>query len=194
MKSQFRNNYSKLSDTELLAKVIGEGEARLFFENGGTLESLFSANNGKIEIFAIFNELFNRYLEADLLEGDYFTSPDKVKKYLLRYFAGQEYESFVVIFLSAQHCILDVVEMFRGTLSQTSVHPREVVKFALERNAASIIVSHNHPSGTLEESLADKNITKHLQEALSFVDVKVLDHILIAGNSAMSFAEKGIMF
>jgi DNA repair protein RadC len=108
-------------------------------------------------------------------------------------FAGQEHESFVVLFLDAQNRLIVSEELFRGTLTQTSVYPREIVKEALRKNAASVIFSHNHPSGVAEPSRADELLTNSLKQALALVDVKVLDHFIVAGAAILSFAERGLL-
>lgn len=194
MNNYLREKYSRFSDIELLGRVIGEREAKQYFDNGGTIQSLFTSSNSQLEMFTVFNEIFRRYLVAELIDGDFLKSPKIVTDYLLHHFAGQEHESFVAIYLTTQHRVIRVSELFRGTVHVTSVYPREVVKEALACNAKTVIFSHNHPSGTIEESVSDKNLTKHLSEALAIVDVNVLDHILIAGNQSMSFLEKGILF
>ena len=107
--------------------------------------------------------------------------------------AGRDYEVFMVLFLDAQNRILEAEEMFRGTLTQTSVYPREVVKRSLVHNAAAVIFAHNHPSGVSEPSRADELLTQSLRQALALVDVKVLDHFVIAGSGVMSFAERGLL-
>lgn len=116
-----------------------------------------------------------------------------MKDYLKLHFAGREYESFVVLYLDAQNSLIEVEELFRGTLTQTSVYPREVVKSALRFNAAAVMFSHNHPSGSVTHSRADEHLTKTLKAASSLVDVRVLDHHVIAGNNALSFAETGLL-
>jgi DNA repair protein RadC len=107
--------------------------------------------------------------------------------------AGREYEVFAVVLLDAQNRVLSCEELFRGTLTQTSVYPREVVKVALAANAGSAIFAHNHPSGVSEPSGADRQLTKHLAEALALVDIRVLDHFIVAGAESMSFAERGLL-
>ena len=115
------------------------------------------------------------------------------KDYLRLYFSRQSHESFVVLFLDVGNKLIACTEMFRGTLSHTSVYPREVVKAALACNAASVIFAHNHPSGTVKPSQADKTLTHLLRQALGLVDIRVLDHVIVAGNETFSFAEHGLM-
>jgi DNA repair protein RadC len=130
---------------------------------------------------------------ASLKERPVFDSPDAVKEYLKVTLSHLEYEVFVVMFLDAQHHLLDVAPLFRGTLTQTSVYPREVVKEALKRNAAAVVLAHNHPSGASEPSRADELLTQTLKTALALVDVRVLDHMVVGGRQVMSFAERGLM-
>lgn len=125
--------------------------------------------------------------------GASFSSPAAVKEYLRAKLAGFEHEVFAVLFLDTQHRLIEYAEMFRGTIDSASVYPRELVKEALRLNAAAVIVSHNHPSGNPEPSGADKVLTQRLKEALALVDVRTLDHIVVAGGSTMSFAERGLI-
>ena len=120
-------------------------------------------------------------------------SPSMVRDYLKLTLTGKEHEVFVCVFIDAQNRVIAVEELFRGTLTQTSVYPREVVKAALQHNCAAVILAHNHPSGVAEPSHADQCLTTSLKQALAVVDVKVLDHFIIAGDSALSFAERGML-
>lgn len=121
------------------------------------------------------------------------TTPGVVREYLIRHFHGYEAEAFVVMFLDSQHRLITVKELFRGTLTQTSVYPREIVKHALALNAGAVILSHNHPSGSVEPSRADELLTQALKSALSVVEVRVLDHIVVGGSAALSLAERGLI-
>lgn len=121
------------------------------------------------------------------------TSPTAVRDYLRLLLHNRQHEVFVVVFLDAQNRVIAAEELFRGTLTQTSVYPREVVKEALARNAAGVILCHNHPSGVAEPSFQDQALTRSLSEALALVDVKVLDHFIVAGANALSFAERGLL-
>lgn len=123
----------------------------------------------------------------------FITSPDDIKRYLKLKLMALEHEVFAVIFLDNRHGVIEYEEMFRGTIDGASVYPREVVKRALYHNAASVIFSHNHPSGNPEESVADLTITNRLKSAMEIVDIKVLDHIIIGNSETTSFAEKGIL-
>jgi DNA repair protein RadC len=116
-----------------------------------------------------------------------------VRDYLRLALGGRPHEVFVCLFLDAQHRVVRVEELFRGTLAQTSVYPREVVKAALATNAAAVIFAHNHPSGVAQPSQADELLTRQLREALALVDIRVLDHFIVAGNQALSFAERGLL-
>ena len=120
-------------------------------------------------------------------------SPSMVRDYMKLTLTSKEHEVFVCVFIDAQNRVIAVEELFRGTLTQTSVYPREVVKAALQHNCAAVILAHNHPSGLAEPSHADQCLTTSLKQALAVVDVKVLDHFIIAGDSALSFAERGML-
>lgn len=125
--------------------------------------------------------------------GETFNSPKAVRQFLALHLARCECEVFSALWLDSQHCLIAAEHLFVGTLSQTSVYPREVVKRALHHNAASVILAHNHPSGVAEPSQSDQLLTSALKQALSLVDVRVLDHFIIAGSDAFSFAEKGLL-
>lgn len=133
-----------------------------------------------------------RLLEARMRAfGVELSTPGQVKDYLSIRLGEQPHESFVVLFLDVKNRLIAADELFRGTLTHTSVYPREVVKAALAHNAAGVILAHNHPSGSPEPSAADRALTRALKEALSLVDVRVLDHIVVAGLNRYSFAERG---
>ena len=121
------------------------------------------------------------------------TEPDRAAKLLVEHFDGHECEVFVVLFLNAQHRLLAVEEMFRGTLSQTVVYAREVVKRALALNAGAVILAHNHPSGVCEPSRADEHLTTTLKNSLALVDIRVLDHLIVGRTEVVSFAERGLL-
>lgn len=186
--------YGHLSDIDLLSKLIGVRESRKLYK--GSLQSLFttSLGNGKPhETCAVARELVLRLLQEDMQRGDALSSPGAVRDYLKLLLAQREHEVFVTIFLDAQYRVIASEEMFRGTLTQTSVYPREVVKRALALNCAAVIFAHNHPSGVAEPSRADEMLTDALKQALSLVDVRVLDHFVIAGASTLSMAERGLI-
>ncbi len=186
--------YAHLSDAALLQKLIGTRQSRKLYR--GSLQPLFSstpeAGSGH-EKCAVARELVKRWLGEELKRECVFSSPSAVRDYLKLHFAGREYESFVVLYLDAQNRLINGEELFRGTLTQTSVYPREVVKSALQQNAAAVIFSHNHPSGVAEPSRADELLTQNLKQALALVDVKVLDHFIVAEASILSFAERGLL-
>jgi DNA repair protein RadC len=134
-----------------------------------------------------------RVLAGQMRGCEALTSPQVVRDFLRVKLGALEHEVFAVIHLDAQNRVIDYVEMFRGTVSQTSVYPREVVKEALARNSAALLLVHNHPSGAAEPSRADKMLTQTLKSALALVDVRVLDHLIVAGNAILSFAERGLL-
>lgn len=183
-------NPKRLETSTLLAKVIGTKCDEL--PGDLPLSSLFREDSGH-EVLLAARELTARYLEEEMRQGDYFTCPNYVGEYLRLHFKGKEAESFVVLFLNNQHRLLAVEEMFQGTIANASVHPREVVKRALHWNAAAIIVAHNHPSGYPEPSAADRNITSTLKSALQLIEVRVLDHFVVADTRIVSFASQGLM-
>lgn len=134
-----------------------------------------------------------RIIEERVRTGNALNSPSAVRDYLRLTLSGREHEVFITIFLDAQNRVIEVEEMFRGTLTQTSVYPREVVKAALRCNAGAAIFAHNHPSGVAEPSHADETLTSALKQALALVDVRVLDHFVVAGAGVLSFAERGLL-
>lgn len=134
------------------------------------------------------------HLETRLRKSEtIFSSPDVARSYIRLKIAMLPHEVFCVLFLNAQNGLIAFEEMFRGTLTQTSVYPREVVIKALEHNAAAVVLAHNHPSGTTEPSRADESLTQALKGALSLVDVRVLDHIIVSPWDSMSMAERGLL-
>lgn len=179
--------YSRLSDRDLLAQFIGVSEAEQAYR--GSLRHVFADN----EQCVLAKELVQRLLSEEMQASDVLNSPVVVRDYLRLLLDGLEHEVFVVIFLDAQHRVIASEEMFRGTLSQTSVYPREVVKHALSHNAAAVILAHNHPSGALEPSHSDRALTDALKQSLALVDVRVLDHFVVGGSSIISFAERGLI-
>lgn len=125
--------------------------------------------------------------------GASLTSPGAVRDFLKLRLAGELREVFVVIFLDAQHRVITVEDMFHGTLTQTSVYPREVIRAAIDKNAAAVIFAHNHPSGVAQPSSADEYLTRNLKEALQYIDVSVLDHFIVTEQAALSMAERGLL-
>jgi DNA repair protein RadC len=136
-------------------------------------------------------ELAKRAIAEELENGIALNSPQAVKQYLQLLLGSKAHESFVVLFLDVKNRLIATEELFRGTLTQASVYPREIVKASLAHNAASILLAHNHPSGTSEPSSADLTLTQSLKQALALVDIRVLDHFIVAGQHVYSFAEHG---
>lgn len=181
--------YSQLPDRELLSKLIGVRECKRVYL--GSLQEVFTSTKNEKCLVAM--ELVRRVLAEDLSRKSALTSSRAVRDYLQIQFAGQEYESFVCLYLDAAHRLISAETLFRGTLTQTSVYPREVVKAALRANAAAVIFAHNHPSGVTEPSRADELLTRSLRSALALVEVQVLDHFIVAGNATTSFSERGLL-
>lgn len=136
-------------------------------------------------------EIARRVVDLQARDGMLFSSPAVVKSFLSTKLAGYEREVFVMLSLDTRHKFLDFVELFHGTIDGAEVHPREVVKRALKFNAAAIIIAHNHPSGNSEPSAADRAVTARLKQALALVDVRLLDHFIVAGSDTVSLAERG---
>ena len=146
----------------------------------------------RAELAAVI-ELARRALAQQLRQSPVFDAPQKVKHFLQLQLGAREHEVFAVLFLDAQHRLLKFDEMFRGTLTQTSVYPREVAKRALELGCAAVILAHNHPSGAAEPSRADEYLTQTLKSALQLIDVRVLDHLVVGHGEVVSFAERGLL-
>ena len=146
----------------------------------------------RAELVAVL-ELARRALAQQLKERTIFESPQAVKDYLQLHLAARPYEVFAVLFLDVQNRMLAMEELFRGTLTQTSVYPREVVLRALHHNARSVVLCHNHPSGGVQPSKADESLTQTLKATLALVDVRVLDHIIVATGQTLSMAELGLV-
>lgn len=200
-----------LSDAELVALFIDTGRgganvdrARKLLARFGRLSRLLSAPAAELDALnpgpgarhariAAVMELARRALAEEMKARDSLASPAAVRAYLRLRMQDLAHECFFGVFLDAQNRVIAAEELFRGTLTQTSVYPREVVKHALRHNAAAIILAHNHPSGVAEPSLQDQALTRTLAEALALVDVKVLDHFIVAPGAAMSFAERGLL-
>src|ERR1017187_3540737 len=156
------------------------------------IASVYALPNRK----AIDNEIVAQalaILAKRMKRGDLLSSPSAVRASLRLQLGGYEHEVFVFVWLDAQNGVIAAEEMFRGTLTQTSVYPREIVKSALAINAAGVVFAHNHPSGVAEPSRADELLTANLKQALALVDIKVLDHFIVAGASSLSFAERGLI-
>lgn len=203
---------ASLSDAELLAIFLRVGVAgksavdlaREMASHFGSLARLFDASQqefcsipglgpAKYTQLQAVMEMARRAMEEKMRDRDALNSPASVKDYLRLTLGRKAYEVFVVLFLDAQNRPVAIEEMFRGTLTQTSVYPREVVKRALHHNAASVILAHNHPSGTSEPSNADQILTQALKNALALIDIRILDHFIVGGGTVLSFAERGLI-
>jgi DNA repair protein RadC len=201
-----------LSDAELVAIFLRTGVrgrsavdlAREALRRFGSLTALCGASSAEfctspglgeakfVQLQAVL-EMARRALKEKLADGVALSSPQAVRDYLRLRLQALEHEVFMGVFLDAQNRLLAVEELFRGTLTQTSVYPREIVKRALSHNAAAVIFAHNHPSGIAEPSRADEMLTQTLKQALALVDVKVLDHFIVGSGAALSFAERGLL-
>jgi DNA repair protein RadC len=202
-----------LSDSELLALLLRTGTpgrgvlqmaqevldrfggiAGLLHTTAADLKSIngLGGDAKRSELVAVL-ELARRALAQQLKEREVFGSPGAVKQYLQLHLAEKGHEVFAVLFLDAQNRLIAMEELFRGTLTQTSVYPREVVMRALHHQAASVVLSHNHPSGTVQPSRADEALTQTLKAALALVDVRVLDHVIVTRGDSLSMAEKGLL-
>lgn len=146
----------------------------------------------RAEILAVM-ELARRAATAELASAPVFEAPAQLKRYCTLHLAHLEHEAFNVLFLDSANRLIEMATLFRGTLAQASIYPREVVKEALARNAAGVVLAHNHPSGQAEPSRADEVLTQTLQSALRLVDVRVLDHLIVGRNEVVSLAERGLL-
>lgn len=200
-----------LSDAELLSILLGTGTrgssaltlARDMLVNAGGLTALLSANRqalcaqpgvgeARYALLKAALEIARRQLHGQLSERDVLSSPADTRRFLLASLGDQPREVFAVMFLDNRHRIISFDELFFGTIDGASVYPREVVRAALEHNAAAVILAHNHPSGVAEPSHADRQITQRLKDALALIDVRVLDHMIV-GEEVLSFAERGLL-
>ncbi len=201
-----------LADAELIALLLRTGLpgvsvlqlAQQLLDRFGGMQGLLHADAVSLksvkglgpakqaEIAAVI-EIARRALAEQLRRAPAFDSPASVKAYVQLQLGGRPFEVFAVLFLDAQHRLLRLEEMFRGTLTQTSVYPREVVTRALALGAAAVILAHNHPSGAAEPSKADEYLTQTLVKALQLVDVRVLDHLVVGRGEVVSFAERGLI-
>jgi DNA repair protein RadC len=146
----------------------------------------------RAELVAVM-EMARRALAQQLSNGPVFDSPAKVKDYVALHLGGLDHEVFAVLFLDSQHRLIEMRELFHGSLSQTSVYPREVLRQAMALNAGAVILAHNHPSGVAEPSRADEYLTQSLKTTLQMVEVRVLDHLVIGAGQVVSFAERGLL-
>ena len=206
------NGAASLSDAELLAIFLRTGIAgksavdlaRELLINFGSLTSLFAADHAtfcqlpgmgtaKFTQLQAVLEMARRTLGDQLKSADILQSPETVRKYLRLTLNNKKHEIFMAIFLDARNRPIATEELFKGSLTQASVYPREVIKRALHYNAAAIIFAHNHPSGIAKPSQADKTLTQNLKKALALIEIKVLDHFIIDNQTIMSFAEDGLI-
>jgi DNA repair protein RadC len=181
------------SAVELARELLGDIGLAGLLAAPGNWQSIKGLGPAKTAQLAAVMEVARRCLKEDLRSGSALTSPGAVREYLRLAIAGREHEVFVCLWLDAQHRVISFDELFRGTLTQTSVYPREIVKAGLKANAAAVIFAHNHPSGVAQPSQADELLTRNLKEALGLVEIKVLDHFVVAGSQALSFAERGLL-
>ncbi len=201
-----------LADVELIALLLRTGLPGLsvlqlaqgMLDSFGGIKGLLNASTDDLrrikglgpakraEMAAVL-ELARRSLAREFEQAPLFDTPAKVKEYLQLQIGAREYEVFVVVFLNAQSRLIRLEEMFRGSLTQTSVYPREIVRRALELHAASVVLAHNHPSGAAEPSRADEFLTQTVVAALRLVDVRVLDHLVVGRGDVVSFAERGLL-
>ena len=204
---------SALGDAELLALLLRTGLpgknvlqlAQEVLERFGGLAGLLRASlddlkavkglggTAKRAQLAAVLEIARRALGEQLRARAVFDSPESVGQYLQLHLGGRPHEVFAVLFLDAQHRLIALEELFRGTLTQTSVYPREVVVRALHHHAAAVVLAHNHPSGDVTPSRADEMLTRTLQGALALVDVRVLDHVVVGAGGTLSMAQKGLL-
>jgi DNA repair protein RadC len=180
---------------QLAQRLLDEfkGLAGLLHARPDDLKRIKGLGPAKRAEMAAVVELARRSLAQELAQRPLFDAPAKVKDYLRLQLAPREHEVFVVLFLDAQNRLIRCEEMFRGTLTQTSVYPREVLKRALDLNAAAVVLAHNHPSGVAEPSRADEFLTQSLKSALQQIDVRVLDHLVVGQGPVVSFAERGLL-
>jgi DNA repair protein RadC len=201
-----------LSNAELLALMFGTGNrggtavdlAHQLLAQFGSLRALLCADRqqamagpglgpARYCMLQAALELARRHYRETLTVGPALDSPETARAFLLAQLRDRPYEVFCCMHLDARHRLIAFEEMFRGTIDGASVHPREVVRQALARNSAAVILAHNHPSGVAEPSQADELITQRLRDALALVDVRVLDHLIVGGDRCMSFAESGLL-
>ena len=203
---------ASLTDAELLAIFLRTGTigktavdlARDLLTNFGSLKALLDADqehfclahglgSAKYAQLQAVMEMAKRHFKEIIQRGNALTSPEITRAYLSAQLRGYSYEVFACLFLDNQHRVIQLDELFRGTIDGASVYPREVVKQALHHNAAAVIFAHNHPSGVTEPSQADKQITEKLKKDLDLFDIRVLDHFIIGDGEPYSFAEHGLI-
>lgn len=202
----------QLSDAELLAVLLGQGApgmsavdlARTLVEQFGSLRAILNAaqmdlmkirgiGNAKASILFAARECSSRYLRERLRPGVSIGSPADSRQFLQASLRDRPHEVFCCLFLDNRHRVLAFDELFRGTIDAAAVYPREVIKQALARNAAAVILAHNHPSGIAEPSQSDQLITRRISDALELVDIRLLDHFIIGDNCCVSLASRGML-
>jgi DNA repair protein RadC len=201
-----------LSDAELIAILLGRGTSGssavdlartllghfggirgILNAHGNVLQKIHGVGPGKAAIIGATRECSCRYMEEKLAPGKHIASPTDSTQFLLARLRDRPHEVFCCLFLDNRHRVLAFDELFRGTIDNTTVYPREVVKQALHRNAAAVILAHNHPSGVAEPSEADRLITRRISDALNLVDVRLLDHFVIGDGTCVSLASRGLL-
>jgi len=207
-----RKGANSLTDAELLAIFLRTGTAgtsavemaRSLLQEFGSLQALLAAEHERFcqchglgdakyaQLQAVL-EMARRYFAETITRGNALTSPDATRAYLHAQLRNYSYEVFACLFLDSQHRVIQWEEMFRGTIDNANVYPREVVKKALSCHAAAVIFAHNHPSGINEPSQADRHITDRLKQALELFDIRVLDHFIVGDGAPFSFAEHGLI-
>ena len=207
-----RKGPGALSDAELIAIFLRNGiightavdMSRALLTRFGSLRAILNADLARFcavpgcgpVAYAQLQgalELYRRYLEAGMRRGDAITRPEDTRRLLQGKLGGYQREVFVCLFLDNRHRLIDLEELFYGTIDAATVHPREIVKRALHHNAAAAILAHNHPSGVAEPSRADTALTTRIRDALALVDVRLLDHFVIGDGEVVSLAERGLM-
>ena len=204
------NGAGALSDAELLAIILRVGSQEMnvveladhLLRSFGSLRSLFSADlatfstykglgAAKYAHFQAMLELSKRYLAETIERGNMFTNPNDIKLYLSSHIRDLQRESFMVLHLDNQHRLIEAEILFKGTINAASVYVRDVIKSALDKHSAAVVLAHNHPSGVAEPSQADRSITKNITDALALVEIRMLDHFVIGDGEIVSFAERG---
>lgn len=204
------NGASTLSDAELLAIILRVGTkernvvelADHLLRSFGSLRSLFNADfatfseykglgMAKYAQFQAMLELSKRYLSETIERGDMFANPNDIKLYLSSHIRDLQRENFMVLYLDNQHRLIETEILFKGTINAASVYVRDVIKSALDKHSAAVVLAHNHPSGVAEPSQADRSITKNITDALALVEIRMLDHFVIGDGEIVSFAERG---
>jgi len=205
-----RHGAEALSDAELLALLVGSGvrgataldTGRALLARFGTLRAALDADReafcavpglGVAGYAAVQGalELAHRHLESRLRRGTAFSTPSDTRRYLRARLRAHENEVFACLFLDNRHRLIRFEELFHGTVNGASVHPREIAKRALRLNAAALIIAHNHPSGVAEPSHADRAITERIRDAMTLIDIRLMDHLVVGDGEVVSFAERG---